>query len=149
MNALKIYQDGATLIVALVMLVLLTMLAVSAINLSTTNLKIVGNMQAQKYMDAAAQEAIEQVMSTSDTFTAPATATVSTTMGNVTVTQAVCLGGQVAKGYSAVVANIIPQDNTWELVATTDPDPVTGASATIHQGVQMRMLAGNCPAPPP
>ena len=148
MNTLKHYQHGATLIVALVMLVLLTMLAVSSINLSTTNLKIVGNMQAQKYMDAAAQDAIEQAMSTSDTFTAPSSTTVSTVMGNVFVSQAVCLGGQTAKGYSAVVSNIIPQDNTWELIATTDPDPVTGATATIHQGVQMRMLAGNCPAPP-
>ena len=119
----------------------------SAINLSTTNLKIVGNMQAQKYMDAAAQEAIEQVMSTSATFTAPSSTTVSTVMGNVAVSKADCLGGQTAKGYSAVVTNIIPQDNTWELIATTDPDPVTGASSTIHQGVQMRMLAGNCPAP--
>ena len=137
------------MIVALVMLVLLTMLAVSAINLSTTNLKIVGNMQAQKYMDAAAQEAIEKAMSSSGTFTSPAQTTVTTTMGNVTVSQAVCLGGQVAKGYSAVVTNIIPQDNTWEIIATTDPDPLTGATSTIHQGVQMRMLAGNCPAPPP
>ena len=147
MNTLKHYQQGATLIVALVMLVLLTMLAVSSINLSTTNLKIVGNMQAQKYMDAAAQDAIEQAMSTSDTFTAPASTTISTSMGDVFVSQAVCLGGQTAKGYSAVVSNIIPQDNTWEIIATTDPDPVTGATATIHQGVQMRMLAGNCPAP--
>lgn len=136
------------MIVALVMLVLLTMLAVSAINLSTTNLKIVGNMQAQKYMDAAAQEAIEKVMSVSDTFTSPSTTTVTTIMGNVTVSQAVCLGGQTAKGYSAVITNIIPQDNTWEIIATTDPDPLTGATSTIHQGVQMRMLAGNCPAPP-
>jgi Tfp pilus assembly protein PilX len=149
LNTLKHKQQGATLIVALVMLVLLTMLAVSSINLSTTNLKIVGNMQAQKYMDAAAQDAIEQVMSTANTFTAPASTTVSTAMGNVTVSRADCLGGQIAQGYSAVVANIIPQDNTWEIVATTDPDPVTGASSTIHQGVQMRMLAGNCPAPPP
>jgi Tfp pilus assembly protein PilX len=145
MNTLKQSQHGATLIVALVMLVLLTMLAVSSINLSTTNLKIVGNMQARKYMDAAAQDAIEQALSASGTFTAPAVAVVSTPMGNVTVSAADCLGGQVAQGYSAVIGDIIPEDNTWEIIAVTDTDPVTGATSTIHQGVEMRMLAGNCP----
>ena len=55
-----------------------------------------------------------------------------------------CIDSRVATGYSAVVQNIIPEDNTWELVATVTDD-VTGASSTIHQGVEIRMLAGNCP----
>ena len=63
MNPMHPYQrqSGATLIVALIMLIMMTVLAVSAINLSTINLKIVGNMQSQKAMDAAAQDAIEQI----------------------------------------------------------------------------------------
>lgn len=139
-------QNGATLVVALVMLVLLTMLAVSSINLSTTNLKIIGNMQAQRYMEAAVQNAVEVALSRSSTFTAPSSTTISTHMGDVTVAAADCLGGQVAKGYSAVITNIIPEDNVWEIIAQPDnPDPVTGATVTIHQGVEMRMLAGNCP----
>ena len=58
-------QQGATLIVSLVMLVVMTLFAVSAINLSSTNLKIVGNMQAQRLMEMAAQDAIERMISTS------------------------------------------------------------------------------------
>ena len=137
-------QRGAVLFVALVMLVLLTMLAVSSINLSTTNLRVVGNMQAQKYLDNAVEGAIEQVISNSNAFTSPAATTISTSMGDVTVTKADCLGSQTASGYSAVITNIIPDDNTFEIIASGE-DSVSGATSVIHQGIQIRMLAGNCP----
>lgn len=138
------HQQGATLLVALIFLVMMTLFAVSAINLSTVNLRIVGNMQATKMMDAQAQEAIERTISTMEQFNLTPQVT---TVGDVTVQAPVCLDSQVATGYSAVVTNIIPEDNTWEVVATVS-DPVTGATSTIHQGVQIRMLAGNCPTPP-
>jgi hypothetical protein len=57
-------QSGATLVVSLIMLVILTLLVVSAIRFSNTNLKIAGNMQVQAESTAAAQQAIEQVIST-------------------------------------------------------------------------------------
>ncbi|ADE12391.1 PilX N-terminal domain-containing pilus assembly protein [Sideroxydans lithotrophicus] len=56
-------QHGATLLVALVMLVVLTLLVVSAIRSSTTNLRVAGNMQMQGEATASAQQAIEQVIS--------------------------------------------------------------------------------------
>lgn len=140
-------QAGATLIVALIMLVMMSILAVSAINLSTINFKIIGNMQAQKIMDAAAQDAIEQAMSTYAVFTAPATINMPTVMGNVEVSKAVCLSSNVAKGYTAVVTGVIPQDNIWEITAEIS-DPLTGATTKLHQGVAIRMPAGNCPEPP-
>lgn len=55
-------QVGQTLIVALVMLVVLTLLVVSAIRAGNTNLRIVGNMQLQEEVSAAARQATEQVM---------------------------------------------------------------------------------------
>ncbi len=57
-----IKQVGQTLIVALVMLVVLTLLVVSAIRAGNTNLRIVGNMQLQEEVAAAARQATEQVM---------------------------------------------------------------------------------------
>lgn len=57
------FQRGATLLIALIMLVLLTLFAVSALNTGTTNLKVVGNMQAKSEALNAAQEAIETVLS--------------------------------------------------------------------------------------
>jgi len=50
-------QTGATLLVALIFLVMMTMFAVTAINMSTVNLRIVGNTQISKALDAAAQAA--------------------------------------------------------------------------------------------
>jgi Tfp pilus assembly protein PilX len=56
-------QEGATLVVGLVMLIVLTMLVISALRSSTNSLRVVGNMQVSAESGAAAQEAIEQVIS--------------------------------------------------------------------------------------
>ena len=148
MNSMHPYhrQSGATLIVAMIMLIMMTVLAVSAINLSTINLKIVGNMQSQKAMDGAAQDAIEQVMSDYTLFTAPAATVVATPLGNVSVAKVVCISSNVARGFTAVVSGVIPQDNIWEVKASIT-DNLTGAKTVLHQGVGIRMPAGNCVGP--
>ena len=56
-------QRGATLLITLIMLVLLTLFAVSALNTGTTNLKVVGNMQSRSEALNATQAAIETVLS--------------------------------------------------------------------------------------
>lgn len=55
-------QQGMTLVVALVMLVVLTLLVVSAVRFGNINLKISGNMQAETEAQAAAQVALEQAV---------------------------------------------------------------------------------------
>ncbi len=55
-------QSGVALVVSLVMLVVLTLLVVSAIRFGNINLKISGNVQAQTESAAAAQVAIEKVV---------------------------------------------------------------------------------------
>ena len=57
-------QSGATLLVALVMLVILTLFAITAINFTNINTRIVGNQQFKKEAESAAQQAIEQIIST-------------------------------------------------------------------------------------
>jgi len=137
-------QRGATLIVSLIMLVVLTLFAVSAINLSNTNLKIVGNMQAQKMMELAAQDAIEQMLSSPTFYGLTAAARNITIFGfNVAVAAPQCILSVPASGYSAT-SGISPEDNDWELVARVS-DNLTGAAMALHQGVRVRMLAGNCP----
>lgn len=56
-------EHGATLIVTLVMLIMLTLFAISAMNTSTTNLQIVGNMQVRHEGLRASMEAIEATVS--------------------------------------------------------------------------------------
>lgn len=57
-------QRGATLIVALVMLILLSILAVSSLNIGRGSLQVVSNAQSQAVATDAAQAIINQVVST-------------------------------------------------------------------------------------
>lgn len=56
-------HTGATLVISLIMLVVLTLLVVSAIRSGSTNLKITRNVQIKDETRAAAQQAIESVIS--------------------------------------------------------------------------------------
>jgi Tfp pilus assembly protein PilX len=138
-------QQGATLVVVLIMLVVLTLFAVAVINLSNLNAKAVGNMQQRKNAEIVAQGAIEQVLSSSAPFYSPAAAvavTVPTGMA-VNVSNRVCTGSAAATGYS-LAQQLVPEDDYWDFQVSVT-DNVTGASAVVHQGIKIRMLAGNCP----
>lgn len=67
-------QSGATLLVALVMLVILTLFAITAINFTNINTRIVGNQQFKKEAESAAQQAVEQIISSDFTINPVATA---------------------------------------------------------------------------
>lgn len=55
-------QNGITLVVSLIMLVILTLIVVSAIRFGNINLKIAGNAQAEVEASAATQVAIEKMI---------------------------------------------------------------------------------------
>ena len=63
-NHFRSAQRGATLVIGMIMLVLVTLFVLAAINMSTLNLRIMGNEQSRNESIAAAQQAIEQVAST-------------------------------------------------------------------------------------
>lgn len=65
-------QQGMTLIMALVMLVVLTLLALTSFNLNQSNLQVVSNMQQRGEALAAAREVIEETISNTNFFTTPA-----------------------------------------------------------------------------
>lgn len=161
-------QGGMSLLVVLVMLVVLTLFALSAINLSTSNLKVVGNMQARQANEGIALQATESIINSVSNFTSPtttvafspATGTVTSTLANtpsagettiqlstgytLVVGKRECLFAAAATGYSAVAA-LAPEDTHWEYRVTVT-ETSTGASSVMRQGVKIRMLAGNCPA---
>ncbi|MBA5606091.1 hypothetical protein H3H36_12055 [Duganella sp. FT3S] len=64
-------QRGFTLIVALVMLLLITMLAMTSFNLGKSNLQVVANMQHRNEAIAAADQTLEEVISSTQFFTTP------------------------------------------------------------------------------
>jgi Tfp pilus assembly protein PilX len=141
-------QRGATLLVVLIMLVVLTLFAVQAINLSTINARVVGNMQQRVVAESVAQTAIETTLNSINNFgytgrSASVSVTAPTGL-TVTVGNRVCINAQAASGYSAAVA-LVPEDTFWD-VPVSVTDSITGSATTMHQGVKIRMLAGNCPA---
>ena len=138
-------QEGATLLVVLVMLVVLTLFAVAVINLSGMTAKAVGNMQWRKNAEIVAQGAIEQVLNSSAPFYSPATAVaISAPTGmTVAVSNRVCLAATAAPANS-LVQQLVPEDDHWEFQVTVT-DTVSGASTVVHQGAKIRMLANNCP----
>lgn len=138
-------QRGATLVIVLIMLVILTLFSISAVNLSNSNLRVVGNLQARKQAEAIALQTAEQVMSSMAYFNAPTTNTAAVTIDNYErkISQRVCQYSTAASGYSAIQP-IVPEDTQWDYHVTVT-DNVTNARAKVWQGTRIRMLAGNCP----
>ena len=155
-------QRGTTLIVVLVMLVVLTLLAVAGMRMSASSLQIVGNMQARKFVDNVASQAIEDVMNSIAPFNSPSGGVTlrsggATVIANpgvavalpspagvmVTVGARTCLFSAPASGYSAVQP-IVPEDNLWEFSVSVT-DSFTQATTTMGQGAKIRQLAGSCP----
>lgn len=73
MKPMQHQQRGATLIVALVLLIMLTLFALTSFNLGKSSLQTVGNMQHRNEAMTAAQQTIEEVVSTTRLFQNPAT----------------------------------------------------------------------------
>ena len=159
-------QRGVTLFVALVLLVMVTLLAVSSFRVSNTNLKVIASMQGKGEAQAAAQAAIEKVLSNA-AFAEEPQVVAATPIP-------VDLSGSGKNEYS-VRLNPIPTclkarptdpaklditkaedrpcfgtalvgqanlatscaETIWEVTATTT-DTVTGAETLVRQGVSMR-----------
>ncbi len=166
-------QQGVTLLIAIIMLIVITMFVVTAVKLGSTNAAIVSNMRAQKQVDTEAQQQIEIALNkfqffndaisgtgpwasasttTLDATTlwtnyAPAGATsapaTQTSPGNLTISRPQCQYFQPATGYSAL-SGVAPQDTYWDMQANAS-DSNTGASSEVHQGIHIRLPAGNCP----
>jgi Tfp pilus assembly protein PilX len=145
-------QRGATLVVGMVMLLVLTLLVVSSIRMSNTNLKVVGNMQVRDEAVAAAQQAIEALLSDVNNFYTPAAQTATVDINNdgtadytVSIAVPVCQKLVPVEGYSNDFAESAPKDSYWDIRAVVT-DTRTGASATIQQGAKVRLdSTATCP----
>ena len=172
-------QTGITLVVSLIMLVILTLLVVSAIRFGNVNLKISGNAQTQVEAAAATQVAIERVLkdvvAADKIDTVPAQPAMAVSTGGATYTVA------VAKPVCVLTKNVVTtgldpskaadkaciedtsgdplfdkdgkpvpritacKDQQWEIAASLS-DPLTGAQASMLQGVSLRVPAQvQCP----
>lgn len=162
-------QRGMTLLIALIMLIVMTMFVVSMVKIGNTNTSIVNNMRAQKSVDTEAQQQIEIAINQFQFFSdviggsggwsgAPtyltaaqlwttykpsgASTETATQSNDLRLYRPQCNYAAPASGYSAL-SGVAPQDTYWDIEATAS-DSTTGASTEIHQGIWMRLPAGNC-----
>lgn len=161
-------QGGATLIVALIFLVLMSLFAVNAFLGSNSSLRVVGNMQARQEATDAAQVAIEQTISSNAFKDAPPPAVAvdldRDAKTDYTVQVAVrcfrtrpvknseidplgadkvCVrssgaGGPLNPNGVVMADNSLCHDSEWD-VAATSTDARTQVAVTVHQGVGIRM----------
>jgi hypothetical protein len=135
------------------MLLLMTVLVASTFTLSSTNLKSVTNTQLRNEAIAAANAAIEQVISSSFT-NAPAPESINIDLDNDGATDyTVQLAAPVCVSASVISTTALPPssitlpasftsanssyfETVWDLDATVT-DAASGASVRVHQGVRV------------
>jgi type II secretory pathway pseudopilin PulG len=143
-------QRGAALVVGLIMLVLITIMLISALVLSTSNFRSVTNMQFREEAIAAANRAIDQVISSN--FTAdPTGETIEVDIDNddnpdyiVQIDEPVCISASLAFGADPsslalpVAMTLASTWNTvWDIRATVAPEGnAGGASVVVRAGVR-------------
>jgi len=89
MHAMRYKQRGITLVISLIILMLMTLFAVTSFNLGRSSLEIVGNMQERTHARDAAVGVIETAFSSSQ-FSATPTAAISGNCGGVAVQNEKC-----------------------------------------------------------
>lgn len=151
-----IHQKGATLIVSLVMLVMITLVVVSAMTLGFTNLKVVGNIQYRNEAVAAANSALEQLLS-SDFSLSPVAKTITvdidrdgTTDFTVDIEAPVCISSRpevditkctptesylTGVSFGSGTGTALCRENKWDIRATATGSG--GSSIVIRQGVAL------------
>jgi hypothetical protein len=122
---------------------IITLFVVSSVSMTSGDLRIIGNFQQKMTLTQNVQQAIEQVLSNVSNFNTPVVQTITVNGIAVTVNAPQCLGTQTAAGYTAV-NNITLYDTNW-LVSASATDVLTGATATINQGVRIRLPTNYCP----
>lgn len=146
-------QRGATLIIGLVMIVLITMVVVSAFTLSSSNLKSVGNLQVREEAVAAGNRAVEQLISGPFTVIAN-TVTYQVDINKdgvddytVRVARPVCIRASTASvappsdvELGAAMSSGTTWNTDWDIDATV-VDAASGASVRLRQGVRVLLSA--------
>ncbi len=164
-------ENGVTLIVGLIMLILITLMVTTAFTLSGTNLKAVGNMQFRNESIAAGNKAIEYVIGNNfpaGFLSVPPAQTItldinndgtpdytalvdvpvciqSTTVASAVTTEGTCGGVRAGALAGCTISNY---STLWDVKATVT-DALSGAQVTINQGFRQELtqtqLAAVCP----
>lgn len=140
-------QQGNVLIVSLLMLLVLTGLAVSAVNMTSLNLRMVGNMQDQLKAEGSVQLAIDELVSSIEAFEEPVVKDQQQDIYQVRLSTR-CLASEPAAGwqenYSLNTATGIRFDTHWRVDGEIVEGAVSGELATIQQGIRVKDMLTKC-----
>lgn len=148
-------QHGAALVVGLIMLVVITMLVMSSYTLTSSGNKAASNMQFRNEALAAANAAIEQIITSPFTddptaeaidvdmdgsgtvdytvnFAEPECVNVTKVPGMTSAPSSLSLGAAFAVATAAYYLTV------WDLNGAVT-DATSGASINVHQGVRVRL----------
>ena len=152
----KMKESGATLVVSLIMLVLVTFIVVNAFNLSSSNLKAVGNEQLRSEATAAANRYIEELISTPAVFTGSASGGYEKVINlngddtnpnnyTVRVAEPVCIRAYLASSSAPSDVELgagVNAVSTWDVefeFAGSVTDGASGTSVEIREGIRVRL----------
>lgn len=154
-------QRGSVLLLSLFMLMIMTLLAISAIKMGTVTMRTINNLQLRSEAMSAAQDALDQVMTVNFTDNIAGTAGIKTVVKdagktyNVTVATP-CIrqvtpimntvlditSSEDLKCYDAIANPVSACSTTvWEITSTVN-DGWFGTNVSITQGTGIRMDNG-------
>jgi Tfp pilus assembly protein PilX len=156
-------EGGATLIIGLILLALLTLIVINSFKLASSNLRATGNLQFRDEALAAAGNAIEQaIAATTNWASAPPALTFQVDIDrdgtdDYTVALAAPLCVRAQKAFAVAQSDIDLQpsivggtswDTEWDFDATVT-STATGAAVRVHQGMRVLLSAqdktASCP----
>lgn len=159
---LRATQRGAALVVGLIMLVLITLMLLTALNLGTSSFRSVSNMQFRNEAIAAADEAIQEFIDSD--FTASSTSIAGAPVPTprqidlnndgvvdyvVAIARPVCLSADRAFAYDPsslslpVSLSLASTWNTvWDVDATVTPAQLDGGVLINAGGAAVRLRSG-------
>jgi hypothetical protein len=128
-------QAGATLLISMIFLMVITLIVVSSIKAVNVNTKLVGNMQTQKEAAAAAQQAIEDTIST-DFTSLPVASAPAKNMGQAGSAYTVDVPAPVCTGVKPIKLSELDATNT-------DDQPCYASGASQNTGIVGSGASGN------
>jgi Tfp pilus assembly protein PilX len=150
-------EQGAVLVVGMIMLVVMTLLVTAGLSLSSSNLIATGNLQFRNEAIASANFAIDEIMQSllsSGSTVVPPAQTINVDINNdgaddylVTIAAPVCVMAKpdVSESLSSVTLPTMSTLGAWNTiwdvsaVVTDVTAGVTGVSVELHQGIRVQL----------
>lgn len=167
-NPTRAREQGAVLVIGLIVLALITVMVAAAFKFSTYNLKAVGNMQSRNEAVAAANQALEQTIGSWDFSSAPNADEIAVDIDRngsmdytVVIQTPTCVKATAVRGAGDAGGDCIVTEEglrtcpsatasadynaVWELDATAT-SASSGTKVRIRQGISKPLSQNQCDA---